>query len=74
MKTATVESARLGSKLAQGAQHIVESAEHKIQPSYKPKNVQRPQNLVQGIQMGIESLGTGFGDAKKTYTQNVFEY
>ncbi|KAI8895719.1 hypothetical protein BC833DRAFT_600225 [Globomyces pollinis-pini] len=74
LKATTMETVRLGSKLANGAQTILEQAEGMIKSKemtdIPTQNISKlsdqPKDIVQGLQMGFQSLNQGVQRAFQT--------
>ena len=67
LKAASVESTRIVSKLAAGAQTLIENVEQGI--SNKPtvsKFAEQPKDFMEGVQIGFRAINTSVQDAAKT--------
>ena len=67
LRAASVESTRLVSKIAAGAQTLIESAESGMSPSKSSvsKLAEQPKDILEGVQIGFRAINTGVQDAAK---------
>ncbi|KAJ3261179.1 autophagy- protein 2 [Boothiomyces macroporosus] len=72
VKTTTIETVKIGTKLASGAQTILESTQSSFLPYQTDeqkvsKLADQPKDLAEGLKMGLQSLNQGVAGAKKLF-------
>jgi hypothetical protein len=65
LKATTLESARLGSKIASGAQQLLDQADRS--QSHRYSKAEAPKDLKQGLEMGLQSINQGIKSAAQMF-------
>ncbi|KAJ3323330.1 autophagy- protein 2 [Boothiomyces sp. JEL0866] len=72
VKTTTIETVKIGTKLASGAQNILETTQNSFLPYQNDeqkvsKLADQPKDLAEGLKMGLQSLNQGVAGAKRLF-------
>jgi hypothetical protein len=65
LKATTLESARLGTKIASGAQQLLDQADRS--QSHRYSKAEAPKDLKQGLEMGFQSINQGIKSAAQIF-------
>ena len=75
IRAASVESTRIVSRIATGAQTLIETAENGINPSRSSvsKLAEQPKDIIEGAQLGLRALNLSVQDAARTLKRSNTE-